>query len=113
MKLLKRGIILAMAVLFAAVVSQSAVAQKAGFSSFPGPSISAHPMAVIKGAGLDKKNGWELEWNVRTTAASWANDFYTGVYNGLHFSGSIISPPNTTRAHQSGSLAAVPLIRGR
>ena len=87
MKLLKRGIILAMAVLFAAVVSQSAVAQKAGFSSFPGPSISAHPMAVIKGAGLDKKNGWELEWNVRTTAASWANDFYTGVYNGLHFSG--------------------------
>jgi len=87
MTLLKRGVILAVAVIFAAVASQSAVAQKAGFSSFPGPSISAHPMAVIKAAGLDKKNGWELEWNVRTTAASWANDFYTGVYTGLHFSG--------------------------
>ena len=29
-------------------------------------------LAVIKAAGLDEKNGWELEWHVRTTAAAWA-----------------------------------------
>ena len=87
MKLLKRGLFLAVAIAFTALMSQSVVAQKAGLGSFPGPSISSHPLAVIKAAGLDKQNGWELEWNVRTTAAAWANDYYTGVYEGLNFSG--------------------------
>ena len=88
MKLLRHGIILATAVIFAAVASQPTLAAgKAGLGSFPGPSISSHPLAVIKAVGLDKENGWELEWHVRTTAAAWANDYYTGVYHGLNFSG--------------------------
>ena len=88
MKQFKLGLFAVTALAFTAFVVQPAnAAGKAGLSSFPGPSISSHSLAVIKAAGLDKKNGWELEWHVRTTAAAWANDFYTGVYQGLNFAG--------------------------
>jgi len=59
----------------------------AGLCSFPGPSISAHPMAIVKARNLDTANGWNLNWEIRTTLAAWVNDFYTGAYEGLHFSG--------------------------
>ncbi len=87
MKIIKTMVVLVAAVAMASLAPQSVAGPKAGLSSFPGPSISSHVLAVIKAAGLDTKNGWELEWHVRTTAAAWANDYYTGVYEGLNFSG--------------------------
>ena len=65
----------------------SAQSPTAGLSSFPGPSISAHPMAIIKAQKLDEKNGWALDWQIRTTFTPWVNDFLSGAYQGLHFAG--------------------------
>lgn len=87
MKIIKRLVAPAAALAIAVLAQPAEAAPKAGLSSFPGPSISSHVLAVIKAAALDEKNGWELEWHVRTTAAAWANDYYTGVYEGLNFSG--------------------------
>jgi ABC-type nitrate/sulfonate/bicarbonate transport system substrate-binding protein len=50
-------------------------------------SISAHPMAIIKGKNFDAQNSWILNWEIRTTLAAWVNDFYTGAYEGIHFAG--------------------------
>ena len=55
--------------------------------SFPGPSMSAHPVPIIHAKKLDEKYGSKHDWNIRTTAAAYLNDFYTNVYNGLHVSG--------------------------
>jgi ABC-type nitrate/sulfonate/bicarbonate transport system substrate-binding protein len=83
-------------VLAAATFAAAAFATGAAFAqalptlgsvSFPGPSMSAQPIPIIKGMKLDEKNGWNLDWNVRTTAAAYLNDYYTNVYSGLHVSG--------------------------
>ena len=58
-----------------------------GTPSFPGPSMSAHPLPIIQSQKLDERHGWKHEWNVRTSAAAYLNDFYTNVYGGLHTSG--------------------------
>ena len=58
-----------------------------GTVSFPGPSMSAHPVPIIHAKKLDEKYGSKHDWNIRTTAAAYLNDFYTNVYNGLHVSG--------------------------
>ena len=72
----------------AAFATTSVLAQtKLGTPSFPGPSMSAHPLPIIHANKLDEKNGWKHEWNVRTSAAAYLNDFYTNVYGGLHVSG--------------------------
>ncbi|MBM3511202.1 MAG: ABC transporter substrate-binding protein [Alphaproteobacteria bacterium] len=82
---------LALAAVAAAVVAAGAVAAQSlptlGSASFPGPSMSSQPIPIIKGLKLDEKNGWNLDWNVRTTAAAYLNDYYTNVYSGLHVSG--------------------------
>ena len=69
------------------VVAPALAQSKLGTPSFPGPSMSAHPLPIIQSQGLDKKNGWKHEWNVRTSAAAYLNDFYTNVYGALHVSG--------------------------
>lgn len=72
----------------AAFAAMPAMAQaKLGSPSFPGPSMSAHPLPIIQTQKLDEKHGWRHEWNVRTSAAAYLNDFYTNVYGALHVSG--------------------------
>jgi ABC-type nitrate/sulfonate/bicarbonate transport system substrate-binding protein len=58
-----------------------------GIVSFPGPSISSHSKALIIGAGLATKNGWKLDWPIRSTAEAYYNDFVRGVYDGVDFAG--------------------------
>ena len=113
MKIIKRLVAPAAALAIAALAQPAEAAPKAGLSSFPGPSISSHVLAVIKAAALDEKNGWELEWHVRTTAAAWANDYYTGVYEGLNFSGINYLVTQYNMARRFASSAPAPPIPGR
>ena len=72
----------------AALAGTPAMAQPTlGTPSFPGPSMSAHPLPIIQTQKLDERHGWKHEWNVRTSAAAYLNDFYTNVYGALHVSG--------------------------
>ena len=87
MRRLTAGALGAAAGLVFAAGAAEAQAPTAGLSSFPGPSISAHPMAIIKAQKLDEKNGWNLDWQIRTTFTPWVNDYLSGAYHGLHFSG--------------------------
>ena len=75
--------------LVAAVLGASVAQAQTSYSSgsFPGPSVSAHPLAIILAKGYDKKNGYSLDWQIRTTGAAFYNDLFTGVYNGILFSG--------------------------
>src|SRR3954468_14049372 len=58
-----------------------------GIVSFPGPSISSHSKVIIKQNGLDKKQGWNLRWEIRPTSDAFYNDFVTGVYEAIDFGG--------------------------
>ena len=79
------GLVFCVAVTFA--IAPAVAQSKLGTPSFPGPSMSAHPLPIIHANKLDEKNGWKHEWNVRTSAAAYLNDFYTNVYGALHVSG--------------------------
>ncbi|MSP51256.1 MAG: ABC transporter substrate-binding protein [Alphaproteobacteria bacterium] len=86
----RRFLLSAAVIIVAGLVAGAASAQSLptlGTVSFPGPAMSAQPVPIIKGLKLDEKNGWNLDWNIRTTAAAYLNDYYTNVYSALHVSG--------------------------
>jgi ABC-type nitrate/sulfonate/bicarbonate transport system substrate-binding protein len=58
-----------------------------GIVSFPGPSISSHSKVIITKNGFDKKNGWDLRWEVRPTTEAYLNDFVNGAYESIDFAG--------------------------
>jgi ABC-type nitrate/sulfonate/bicarbonate transport system substrate-binding protein len=60
---------------------------KLGIVSFPGPSISSHSKVIIKKGGLDTKQGWELDWQIRPTTEAYYNDFVSGAYDAIDFGG--------------------------